>query len=139
MLQTRWNILAGLIARRLFIAAFLMEGLASGPALLRAQSGFEAQIRGKVTDPSGAVVSGAKVRLTDVATGIETSTTSNDSGIYTLNGLRPATYNLAIEQPGFAKTETKNIGASHAPLSERIELNTAVTVEVRFAKIRSLG
>ena len=126
MLQTRWNILAGLLARRLFIAAFLMEGLASGPALLRAQSGFEAQIRGKVTDPSGAVVSGAKVRLTDVATGIETSTTSNDSGIYTLNGLRPATYNLAIEQPGFAKTETKNIALT-------VSQQAVINIELRLA------
>src|SRR6185312_1793703 len=128
MLQTRWNILAGLLARRWCIAAFLREGLAAVPALWRAQSGFEAQIRGKVTDPSGAVVSGAKVRLTDVATGIETSTTSNDSGIYTLNGLRPATYNLAIEQPGFAKTETKNIAltvSQHAVIN--IELRLALT------------
>lgn len=46
-----------------------------------AQSGFEAQIRGTVTDPASALVAGATIRLTDQATGIETHSVSNGHGL----------------------------------------------------------
>jgi hypothetical protein len=91
-----------------YVAVVLLAGLFP-VGRLQAQSGFEGQIRGTVTDPSGAVVSGATVRLTDVATGIDTPTTTNESGVYTLNGLRPATYNLTVEQAGFQTSEMKGL------------------------------
>src|ERR1700761_6881079 len=83
-----------------------------GLAALRfaaAQSGFEGQIRGTVTDPAGALVIGADVRLTAVSTAITTEAKTNDKGTYTLNGLRPGRYNLVVQQPGFAEAETKDI------------------------------
>ncbi len=73
------------------------------------QSGFEAQIRGTVTDPTGAIVVGAQTRLTNQATGIVTTTKTNEKGVYTINGLRPGTYNLAVEQEGFQPAETRDI------------------------------
>jgi hypothetical protein len=79
------------------------------PFSSRAQSGFEAQIRGTVTDPSGAVVEKANVRLEDISTGIATTTESNEKGVYTLNGLRPGRYNLVVQHTGFQSTETRNI------------------------------
>lgn len=59
MFQAKWDICARFVLCRLFVAAFLLTEIAFVPAtLLRAQSGFEAQIRGRVTDPSGAAVLG---------------------------------------------------------------------------------
>jgi hypothetical protein len=97
---------------------------------LRAQSGFEGQIRGTVTDPSGAVVSGANVRLTDVATGIDTPTTTNESGVYTLNGLRPGAYNLTVEQSGFQTSEVKG-------LSLGVSQKAVVNVTLKLASTTS--
>ena len=47
-------------------------------------------IVGTVTDPNGAAVSGAKVELTNVATGAVSSTKTDDSGAYKINDLRLA-------------------------------------------------
>ncbi len=92
------------VAALLGLVFFLSVGLT-----LYAQSGFEAQIRGTVTDPAGALVSGAQIRLTDIATGIVTSAKTNARGVYTLNGLRPGKFNLVAEQVGFENAETKDI------------------------------
>src|SRR5438874_297547 len=60
-------------------------------------------ITGSVTDPSGAVIVGAKVTATNTATraGIETTTTS--AGNYTIPVLQVGTYEVTVEQTGFKK------------------------------------
>ncbi len=109
MLQTTRKSLWRYLVRRTALAIpVIAMALLSGQRM-QAQSGYEAQIRGTVTDPSGAIVLGARVTLTDVATGIATNTATNEKGIYTLNGLRPGKYNLLIEQAGFQSAEAKDI------------------------------
>jgi hypothetical protein len=51
---------------------------------------------GTVTDPSDATVAGARVELTNTATGAVTRTTTEAEGIFRFNSLVPATYNLTI-------------------------------------------
>ena len=48
-----------------------------------------ATMTGEVTDASGAVVPGATVTVTNVATGISVKTEANDDGVYTVPSLRP--------------------------------------------------
>ena len=79
------------------------------PALVFGQASFEAQVRGVVHDSSGSVVAGAKVTITDAATGISSSTTTGDRGLYIFNGLRPATYTLKVEMAGFRPEEEQNV------------------------------
>ncbi|MCG3162990.1 MAG: hypothetical protein JMDDDDMK_04363 [Acidobacteria bacterium] len=62
-------------------------------------------IAGRVTDPSGAVVAGAKVTITDPKTDFSRTATSNEDGYYTLPSLRPAEYKLTIEAVGFRRYE----------------------------------
>jgi len=67
-----------------YVAAFaLIVILLTGPASLplRAQ-GTNGTISGTVTDPSGAVVSGAKVDVKNVRTGVTRSATTNEQGRY---------------------------------------------------------
>ncbi|HKO19160.1 MAG TPA: carboxypeptidase regulatory-like domain-containing protein, partial [Acidobacteriaceae bacterium] len=66
-------------------------------------------IVGTVTDPSGAVIAGASVRVTDPATGITREEKTNDQGYYVLPSLRPATYNLSFSASGFASTTQNGI------------------------------
>jgi hypothetical protein len=94
---------------RIVLGVFLASTAILAPRPVQAQSGYEAQIRGTVTDPSGAIVLGAKITLTDVSTGIGTTTETNDKGIYTLNGLRPGKYNLLVAQSGFQSAEARDI------------------------------
>src|SRR5216684_476279 len=79
--------------------AFLLA-LAFAPAI-RAQATYTAQLTGVITDSSGGVIASAKVILTDEATNVPASVTTNDKGIYVLTGLRPAKYTLRVEALGF--------------------------------------
>jgi hypothetical protein len=63
-------------------------------------------ISGTVVDASGSVIPNASVSITNVATGINRSVTTNSDGIYTAPNLLPASYELTFTAPGF-KTEVR--------------------------------
>jgi hypothetical protein len=59
-------------------------------------------VTGQVTDPSGALISGATVTAENTATAVKTSAKTNESGVYTIRFLPIGTYTLTIEASGFA-------------------------------------
>ena len=67
---------------------------------LRSQ-GLFATLTGVVTDPSGAVVSNANVKLLDAQSGSERTSVTDSQGYYTFASVAVGTYNLVIETPGF--------------------------------------
>src|SRR2546423_7641611 len=64
------------------------------PARCLGQASYTAQIRGVVTDQSGALVSNATIIITNDATNISVTAHSDDHGQYILTGLRPAVYTI---------------------------------------------
>src|SRR5689334_23059898 len=58
-------------------------------------------ISGTVMDATGAVVPSAKVTVTNIATNTTFTTTTGESGQYTVPNLSPGTYNLRVEKEGF--------------------------------------
>src|SRR3984885_2099577 len=64
-----------------------------------------ASIRGSITDPTGAVVSGVSVTATNAATGIAYTTTTNSSGAFTFLQLPIGDYTLKVAQPGYKAYE----------------------------------
>lgn len=75
-----------------------------------AGSAFAQQsILGTVTDPSGAVVPGAKITLTDIATAIQRTTTTNASGSYQFPGLNIGTFKVTAEKTGFTTAVVPNV------------------------------
>jgi Carboxypeptidase regulatory-like domain len=76
-------------------------------ALLFAQTTVgTGSIVGTVTDQSGAVVSGAKVTITNQATGQRSDVTSNSSGAFNSGALSPGTYQVQITSKGFSSLMT---------------------------------
>src|ERR1700741_2910520 len=67
------------------------------------QSRNTGEIRGTVTDTTGAVVAGAKVFLVNVDTGETKEFITNESGIYDTVSTRPGNYKLTFEREGFKK------------------------------------
>ena len=63
-------------------------------------------IVGNVTDPQGAVVSGAKVTITNVGTGQAIGLTTNSAGAYNSGALQPGSYTVQISGAGFRTTTT---------------------------------
>jgi len=90
---------------RTIITSFLVVGSLfcfSGPAY--PQGTNLGSIRGAVTDPKGAAVPNASVKITDLATNISRDLTSNSQGDYELAGLKSGKYRVAITAPGFKTT-----------------------------------
>ncbi|MEO8100046.1 MAG: carboxypeptidase-like regulatory domain-containing protein [Acidobacteriota bacterium] len=58
-------------------------------------------IAGTVVDSSGSVITGAKVSVTDAATGDTRSTETTSRGDFTFPALLPATYTVQVEMAGF--------------------------------------
>src|SRR5438045_8041533 len=71
------------------------------PAGLLAQT-ETGQIVGKVTDPSGALVTGATVTVRSVETGIERTATTGSQGEYVITNLQPGLYDVTVQASGFA-------------------------------------
>src|SRR6478752_5396332 len=80
---------------RIFLAFILLAAVS-----LSAQT-FRGTILGTVTDPSGAVVAGAKVTAKNTGTGLERSTETSGDGSYSIPELPIGTYNVTISQQGF--------------------------------------
>ena len=77
-------------------------------AALSAQT-FRGTILGTVTDPSGAVVSGATVSARNVGTGQERSTTTSADGSYAIPELQIGTYVVTITQSGFQSAVASDV------------------------------
>ncbi len=78
------------------------------PTLLAAQ-GATGRILGRVSDPTGAVLSGVKVTVTNQATGLSVVAQTNDGGDYSIVNIVPGTYQAAFELTGFKKNLQKDV------------------------------
>src|ERR1700758_987609 len=70
---------------------------------------FRGTILGTVTDPSGAVVAGARVTAKNTGTGLERSTTTSGDGSYSLPELPIGTYDVTVTQAGFQTSVTRGV------------------------------
>ena len=66
-------------------------------------------LNGAVTDANGAILPGAKVTVTNPATGLTRSDTADASGSYQFTDLPPGTYNIVFVAPSFGQVTSKNV------------------------------
>jgi hypothetical protein len=89
----------------------LLLAFVCGVSLLLAQ--FDTgSITGSVFDPSGHAVPGAKIKLINTATGINTETLTNESGIYEFPAVRVGAYKMTAEKPGFSTASVAEVVVS---------------------------
>jgi hypothetical protein len=92
--------------KRLVCVAVSVSVVIACTSLVSAQTTISTgSIQGTVTDPSGAVVSGANVSIKNKATGQNIATTTNSSGTYASGALIPGDYSVRIEARGFKSLE----------------------------------
>src|SRR5207248_151562 len=84
-----------------------------------------ASITGTVTDPSGAAVKGAQVRVSSTDRGIDRTVPTNDSGDYLVAGLPPGSVNVAVTASGF-----KKFAATGVALRVGQKARTDITLQV---------
>ena len=75
---------------------------------------FRGTILGTVSDAQGAVVSGAKVTVKNLATGLERTTETSADGSYALPELPAGTYTVTVTQTGFQTSLTKDVAVDVA-------------------------
>jgi uncharacterized membrane protein YgcG len=88
-------------------------------------------LRGQVTDPSGAAISGASVIVTP-ATGSPIVVQSNGQGMYEFKSLPTGKYTLTVAATGFTVYENDNVVIADQPM----RLNVAMIIEVETQKVQ---
>ena len=66
-------------------------------------------IEGKVTDPKGAVVVGAKITVIDPATDEKFTATTDQQGRFKVEGLSAGVYTLVVSAPGFSEARRETV------------------------------
>src|SRR5258707_481782 len=98
-------------------------GFAFFLCLLLANAAFaqNAQLGGIVSDPTKALIPGVKITATNTATGVATTTLTNESGAYSFPSLQPGMYRLSAELSGF-QTSTVNLELGPIAVRQNIQL-----------------
>lgn len=131
------------VLRRIRLASFAfllavlsIVALQSIATFAYGQASSSSDAVGRVTDSSGATVPGASVHLINNATGAERTTTTNDSGDWSIPNLPPANYRLRVEKEGFkssqilsldveiGKTANGSVTLSVGERTETVEVST---------------
>ena len=101
------------------------------------QARVEGGVSGTVTDPSGAVVPGATLTISQSSTGFSTTTASTSSGSFVFPDLQPGTYKLTVDAKGFSSSVYDEIAVYTARTTDlKVNLkvgNSSQTIEVSAA------
>ena len=122
------------ITSRLLLSCLTALLLATPSAFAQAVSGT---ILGAVTDPSGAAVAGAKITLTQPATGFTRTVVTGADGEFSAPSLPVGAYNISAEMAGFKRSALTNVQLGvdqKARLDLKLEIGAASeSVEVQGA------
>lgn len=122
--------LRGPLFRPLFLAVFFGVLL----SISQAQTAGTGAISGTITDPTGAVVTGATIKAIDQTTGETRTTVSSAGGAFLVPLLRPGTYRVEVSKGGFKMWVSEAVPVQiteTASLRVRLELGAPLeTVEV---------
>ncbi len=92
--------------------------------LLDAQTTGEASLSGAVTSPAGSPVGSATISVTNTATGKTAQAQTDAGGLYTVRGLAPGSYTVAVTAQGYA-TKTVSVTLKAAEM-QRLDLPLAI-------------
>jgi hypothetical protein len=111
----------GVVLGRVLLALSLSCGYAF------AQNTNAGEIRGTVTDPSGAVVPSVNVVILNTQTGVKTQEATNASGIYDALSLVPGNYSLTFGAAGFSTVVRQGINLQAEVITVDVQLNVGAT------------
>src|SRR5213595_2074111 len=93
---------------RFAIRVLIFFALCSSPFAIFAQTST-ANLSGTVTDANGAVVPGVTVTVTDLATRLQRTATTNDAGQFVVPLLPASKYSVMLQRDGFMTAEVNEV------------------------------
>lgn len=87
-------------------------------------------LNGVVTDPTGGVIPGAGITITNTQTGVAREAVSNDEGRYSFLQIPPGTYTVLAKSPGFTDVTVKDV---------QLQVNSPATVNIKFEKLGAVA
>ena len=94
---------------RSFRQQLMLVFLLTVSQLVWAQAGTTGTILGRVSDSTGAIIPGAPVEVTNLATGVTIKVITSGTGDYTASNLIPGSYQVSVQTKGFSKTVVSGI------------------------------
>lgn len=128
--------------RWLIAAVATVLWLCTGVPHAFSQATNSGTVIGQITDPSGALIPGAKVTLTDPSAGVTLRSVTNGQGKFLFSDVPPGTYTITVSKTGFSATKstglvvnvstqlTENLGLKVGSESETVEVS-AVGAELQ--------
>src|SRR5262245_41384171 len=104
--------------------------------LLNAQGETTSAISGQVHDPSGGVVVGAKVSVTNLSNVLKRSVQTDDAGRFTFPQLKPGSYSVQVMAAGF---ETQRIEGITAGLGQTQTVNFTLKLDAAKQDVTVTG
>ncbi|MBB5060966.1 hypothetical protein HDF16_005702 [Granulicella aggregans] len=112
-----------------FLYLLLAIMLSLGTCLVNAQT-VTGSVTGEVTDNTGAVIPKASVVVIDTDTGVQSPTSTNDAGVYTVRFLPIGHYSVTVSAPGFA---VQTVPAFTLEINQTVKLNTMLGANSQVA------
>jgi hypothetical protein len=97
------------VLRAIFRCAVIVAVLAVMTLPVAAQTASTGAVQGTVTDPSHAVIPGAKITLLNSGTGAVLTAQADARGGYTVPSILPGTYAMTVTAPGFKSYHLNNL------------------------------
>ena len=111
------------VSRSVAILVTLIFSLMAGVVAHAQVTG--ATVSGTVTDPSGGVVAGAAISITNSATGLTRSTSSDSAGLYAIPNLVPGSYEVRVAATGFSTAVQSSLALA---VGQQLQLNFSLKV-----------
>ncbi|MGH9544342.1 MAG: carboxypeptidase regulatory-like domain-containing protein [Terriglobales bacterium] len=110
------------------LLCWFLSLLASEVGVFAQGVGASGDIKGTITDTSGAIMQNVAVAVVDSGKGVRRTTTADSAGQFHITGLAPASYDVTVAMPGFESQVRKNVA-----------LNLGETLVVDFRMKVSVG
>ena len=115
----------------------LVLAIFAGASILNAQVGG-GTLTGVVRDASGAVVPGANITITNVATGVKLTYKTSNEGVYFAPALTPSNYTITAEKEGF-KREVYGPVKLEVAQTVGVDLALAVGTTTQTVEVKATG
>ena len=115
------------VANRLAICSSVVVVLASSVLLTAQNVVLTGALSGRVTDQSGAVVTGASVVVQNLGTSVKQSAETNHAGLYRFLALTPGSYSIAVSLKGFRNVQAPGARADrkHRALDVKLQVGAS--------------